>query len=764
MTENPINPAALYDYAASKNDMDSLRPEERTFLEACAWEWERLIDHGAEEWGKQFEALGIKPGVPQAPSAKPTPAAPEKPAPSSPAAERAEHEGKWDAAKPEGQPSGSGCAAAPASDSVDFTTEWKTDTHAYSIESTGDNRLRLYRDGHLVIATRPGEQYEYLLRIVTLTCENALADLTADGLRTDIEQLREERDELIRWKREANESGAMLGKILGAKVLDGVGEGLLDAAKRMVVERDDAERRAREHRSALWDRDELIRSLTRARDDANLRHAKADAARIAKERADLEAERADEGLEEEAERLREAYTNDEGSWLEWPDCRQEPWLRVARAARALRRGGVTADLLREANDLYGKFDLASEHGSKLRLDLSERIEAHLAALDSGASVVVDREEWERTKADLERLRAFYRSVNDEIPEGLWPAATTLDAFRKLVDGYANVCADAKALHEREEERDRALADTEHRHALAERERDALAAKLEEAERALCERAEQVDKLMQERDLVMARLGNFCQPGEIEDRIRILQGHAGKMERQRDEARADAERLREANTKLLMGTAPPTVAVTNHALAASKIVAALLPRAGDLDAAMARGQTEAILRACTRAASVEEVRKAILHAFAHPSDPNDGDAMTAAKAALRALGVREAEKNTEGGAPIRKDGGCGESPATFSPPSVPSPAPAQAGWTDVAAESIVKMLRPHNGESRHRLNVEEVLDILRARAPKVRVRLPALRSYEANGESTAWKAGYNDARMECAAALRSAGVLIEGEQS
>lgn len=92
MTENPINPAALYDYAASKNDMDSLRPEERTFLEACAWEWERLIDHGAEEWGKQFEALGIKPGVPQAPSAKPTPAAPEKPAPSSPAAERAEHE------------------------------------------------------------------------------------------------------------------------------------------------------------------------------------------------------------------------------------------------------------------------------------------------------------------------------------------------------------------------------------------------------------------------------------------------------------------------------------------------------------------------------------------------------------------------------------------------------------------------------------------------------------------------------------------------
>lgn len=261
MTENPINPAALYDYAASKNDMDSLRPEERTFLEACAWEWERLIDHGAEEWGKQFEALGIKPGVPQAPSAKPTPAAPEKPAPSSPAAERA-----------------------------------------------------------------------------------------------------------------------------------------------------------------------------------------------------------DEGLEEEAERLREAYTNDEGSWLEWPDCRQEPWLRVARAARALRRGGVTEEPWGIVDDL-----------------------------------------------------ALSGKVTDTMTAGQ-PARSRL---RNELSA-------------------------------AVRERDQLAAKLAEAERALCERAEQVDKLMQERDLVMARLGNFCQPGEIEDRIRILQGHAGKMERQRDEARAEAERLRSMSTVEMMG--------------------------------------------------------------------------------------------------------------------------------------------------------------------------------------------------------------------
>lgn len=199
MTENPINPAALYDYAASKNDMDSLRPEERTFLEACAWEWERLIDHGAEEWGKQFEALGIKPGVPQAPSAKPTPAAPEKPAPSSPAAERA-----------------------------------------------------------------------------------------------------------------------------------------------------------------------------------------------------------DEGLEEEAERLREAYTNDEGSWLEWPDCRQEPWLRVARAARALRRGGVTEDCVVVDREGYYALVKAQQERDSLAAKLAEAVREVNAVLDQLATA---RAEAERLRGERDSLCA-----------------------------------------------------------------------------------------------------------------------------------------------------------------------------------------------------------------------------------------------------------------------------------------------------------------------------------------------------------------------
>lgn len=56
----------------------------------------------------------------------------------------------------------------------------------------------------------------------------------------------------------------------------------------------------------------------------------------------------------------------------------------------------------------------------------------------------ERESGETAK-DVKRLRAFYNDVNREIPAGLWPAASTLDAFRKLVNGYENVCADLHAL-------------------------------------------------------------------------------------------------------------------------------------------------------------------------------------------------------------------------------------------------------------------------------------------------------------------------------
>lgn len=361
MTENPINPAALYDYAASKNDMDSLRPEERTFLEACAWEWERLIDHGAEEWGKQFEALGIKPGVPQAPSAKPTPAAPEKPAPSSPAAERA-----------------------------------------------------------------------------------------------------------------------------------------------------------------------------------------------------------DEGLEEEAERLREAYTNDEGSWLEWPDCRQEPWLRVARAARALRRGGVTEEPWGIVDDLAlsGKVTDTMTAGQPARSRLRNELSAAVRERDQLAAKLAEAE---GKLADTAARRATLSAMDTEIGE--------------------------------------------------------LKARLAEAERS--------------RDVSKA----------------LFEGamHAQSMaEEDARTARAEAERLRgelrlaEAVSAVHEANAAPTVAVTDVEKAARKVWDRLacggLPSAADI---------AADIRDCTRSVSVEEVAKAIRDVTGRwQIDPriNTSLYIAQAEAVLRALGVREAEKN------------------------------------------------------------------------------------------------------------------------
>lgn len=58
MNRNPICPDRLQAYAETLEN-----PEERTLIEACAWQWRSIIDHGAEEWGKQFEALAIKAEV-----------------------------------------------------------------------------------------------------------------------------------------------------------------------------------------------------------------------------------------------------------------------------------------------------------------------------------------------------------------------------------------------------------------------------------------------------------------------------------------------------------------------------------------------------------------------------------------------------------------------------------------------------------------------------------------------------------------------------
>ena len=386
MTENPINPAALYDYAASKNDMDSLRPEERTFLEACAWEWERLIDHGAEEWGKQFEALGIKPGVPQAPSAKPTPAAPEKPAPSSPAAERA-----------------------------------------------------------------------------------------------------------------------------------------------------------------------------------------------------------DEGLEEEAERLREAYTNDEGSWLEWPDCRQEPWLRVARTARALRRGGVTEEPWGIVDDLAlsGKVTDTMTAGQPARSRLRNELSAAVRERDALAAKL----------AEAERERDYYKHEHKQADESLCEMALIAEERKLALSGMDDALSAARADAERlRGERDEA--------------RDTLAGTEE-----FINGAPEDAALLAAGSALCALMRDGC--GDEPDR------YASAVYSFESDVRAYVARLR---------TAPPTVAVTDVEKAAREI--------GSETASYAH-EMLAILRKHTRSVSVEEVANALRDEL---NRPGGADRLELARRAIRALGVREAEKN------------------------------------------------------------------------------------------------------------------------
>lgn len=265
------------------------------------------------------------------------------------------------------------------------------------------------------------------------------------------------------------------------------------------------------------------------------------------------------------------------------------------AARALRRGGVT-EAMRKVILYMADLRRVRTYEEQLSDDEIRAALKDMDALNSGASVVVDREEWERTKADLERLRAFYRSVNDEIPEGLWPAATTLDAFRKLVDGYANVCADAKALHEREDERDRALADTEHRHALAERERDALAAKLAEAEKERDARIRELVLVGNERSVTEAHLAT---------------------------ARAEAERLRSMSTVEMMGE---NLNVKHHV---EEWEARCLK--AEADAGRLRSERALIAKALDAEFSSEPLWSV-------------AERLRGERDGLRALGVREAEKN------------------------------------------------------------------------------------------------------------------------
>lgn len=64
--ENPITPAVLREFAEEMGDTSKLDVAAETLLHACAFQWQALIDHGAEEWGRQFEALA-QPAAPAHP-------------------------------------------------------------------------------------------------------------------------------------------------------------------------------------------------------------------------------------------------------------------------------------------------------------------------------------------------------------------------------------------------------------------------------------------------------------------------------------------------------------------------------------------------------------------------------------------------------------------------------------------------------------------------------------------------------------------------
>lgn len=76
------------------------------------------------------------------------------------------------------------------------------------------------------------------------------------------------------------------------------------------------------------------------------------------------------------------------------------------------------------------------------------------------------------------------------------------------------------------------------------------------------------------------------------------------------------------------------------------------------------------------------------------------------------------------------------------------------WMEVAAESIVKGLRPNEIESRHRLCVQQVIELLRVGTPRLRIKLPAVMA--GGDEETC---GFNDGVEDCERALREAGVEV-----
>lgn len=426
----------------------------------------------------------------------------------------------------------------------------------------------------------------------------------------------------------------------------------------------------------------------------------------------------DEGLEKVTAAVQDAILRHKGDehWVA-----QQVARAAMRAARALRRGGVS-EAMRNVHEALGKFSTGEFRSKGLPGDSTyeawETAKKELAALSSGASVVVDREEWNAHR--MARLAAENENGNleherDSLAAKLAEAERNERATRAALKGHTDpkdcdgcgcmmsTTAEMAEIIQREAEREEA-ARIEAVKALAEAQRAVGTAKIAES-RASESLVDEIGKREQaQRDLATARAEAERLRGERNEALNALDRQVGVSESLR--------------------TAPPAVAVTDCEKAAAWIHDRAWEDA-DNDDGLGLDEIRNILRDCTRAASVEEVARAIHESNGSPiawaDVREDARAMyrNEVRAALRALGMHEAAQKVQVEAPKVQVAPCRHERGSASvgpggassfkchdcdygydlpaireeptPTNAPPPAPAQAGWTqaerDVLAERV-----------------------------------------------------------------------------
>lgn len=123
----------------------------------------------------------------------------------------------------------------------------------------------------------------------------------------------------------------------------------------------------------------------------------------------------DEGLEEEADMLAKAkYPECSLNAIYYSERCHEEWRNVARAARSLRAKGGVSHAMQTVHEALGKFSTSEFRSKGLPGDPTyeawETAKKEIAALDSGASVVVDREEIDGLRKDVADANRFLREA------------------------------------------------------------------------------------------------------------------------------------------------------------------------------------------------------------------------------------------------------------------------------------------------------------------------------------------------------------------